>query len=85
VGSNAHLAGAQVTVLGQGSLEPPAGTKDTFGGWTMTPNVGTAYAPGQTFTMLAQNVNLYALWKSGGGTESFAIISATRSFFEDLK
>jgi hypothetical protein len=80
--SNTYAAGATVTVLGQGSLTAPSG--DTFGGWSTAPSAGTAYQPGAKFQMGSANVTLYAVWNSGGGTESFPILSATPSFFERL-
>jgi uncharacterized repeat protein (TIGR02543 family) len=80
--SNTYAAGATVTVLGQGSLTAPTG--DTFGGWSTAPSAGTAYQPGAQFQMGSANVTLYAVWNSGGGTESFPILSAKPSFFERL-
>ncbi|GAB2026578.1 InlB B-repeat-containing protein [Lactovum odontotermitis] len=56
-----HLDDKQVTVLPCGNLSR-AGY--TFSGWnTSTDGTGTAYAPGQTFTLGTDDVTLYAQWK----------------------
>ena len=67
VDAAAYQQGQTVTVLGNtGSL---AQTGDTFGGWnTVAGGTGAAYTAGQTFTMGAANVSLYAQWSPSGPT-----------------
>jgi uncharacterized protein (TIGR02145 family)/uncharacterized repeat protein (TIGR02543 family) len=59
--ANAYEQGANVTVIGNtGSL---ARTSFTFAGWnTAADGSGASYAGGETFTMGATNVILYAKW-----------------------
>jgi uncharacterized repeat protein (TIGR02543 family) len=58
--TNSYLAGATVTVLGNGTLTK---TWCTFAGWNTQANGnGTDVAPGATFAMGASNVTLYAKW-----------------------
>jgi uncharacterized repeat protein (TIGR02543 family) len=57
-----YYAGVTVTVLGQGDL---ARDKYNFTGWnTAADGTGTAYVEGNTFTMPAANVVLYAQWEN---------------------
>lgn len=59
-GSSPHEDGTTVTVLGPGSLTK---TGYSFTGWnTAADGTGTAYAPGDTFSMPANDVTLYAQW-----------------------
>jgi len=61
VDSATYQQGQTVTVLGNTGSLVKAG--DSFGGWnTVAGGAGTAYTPGQTFTMGAANVTLYAQW-----------------------
>ncbi len=59
VDPNLYLAGATVTVLGQGAL---ARTSCFFFRWNTSSNFigGTQYSPGNTLTMPAASVTLYA-------------------------
>ena len=58
--NNNYVAGAIVTVPGQGTLVK---TGFTFIGWnTLSNGNGTNYATGVTFTMGSANVNLFAQW-----------------------
>ncbi len=61
VDSTNYQQGAIVTVLGNtGAL---VNTGNTFAGWnTLADGSGTSYTPGQTFSMPAANVILYAKW-----------------------
>jgi uncharacterized repeat protein (TIGR02543 family) len=63
VDGNTYLGGDTVTVLGNpGSLSR---TGYIFGGWNTQANgLGTHYSGGNTFTMPAFNVTLYAQWTS---------------------
>ncbi|HSI04084.1 MAG TPA: InlB B-repeat-containing protein, partial [Myxococcota bacterium] len=56
VDTGAYPQGAQVTVLGQGTL---AKTNASFGGWLMN---ATTLAPAASFAMPAANVELVAIW-----------------------
>ncbi len=66
VDTTTYTQGATVTVLGNsGNLVK---TGDTFSGWNTTANgSGTAEAAGQTFTIGATNVTLYAQWPAATG------------------
>ena len=58
--SNNYQAAATVTVLGSGTLVK---TANTFVGWNTQANgLGATYTQGQTFSMGAANVTLYAIW-----------------------
>ncbi|MGG1517754.1 InlB B-repeat-containing protein [Paenibacillus oryzisoli] len=61
IDSNAYEQGMPVTVLGNtGNLRNPG---YTFAGWnTQKDGSGTAYVAGDTFSMGAENVELYAKW-----------------------
>jgi uncharacterized repeat protein (TIGR02543 family) len=62
IDSNSYLAGATVTVLGNGTLTK---TGYTFSGWnTQADGNGTDRATSSTFTMGSANVILYAKWTS---------------------
>ena len=65
--SGAYAQGATVTVLGNtGNLVK---TGSSFAGWnTVAGGTGFAYNPGQTFTIGAANVTLYAQWTAGPAT-----------------
>ncbi|MBV9492601.1 MAG: IPTL-CTERM sorting domain-containing protein [Acidobacteria bacterium] len=66
---NPHGPGETVTVLGPGSLTR---TGYTFAGWnTANDGSGTTYAPGNTFTMPANDVTLYALWTINSYTVTY--------------
>jgi len=55
-----YVVGATVTVLDNTDL---AKTNYVFAGWnTQADGLGTDYAPGETFSMPAANVTLYAKW-----------------------
>lgn len=56
-----YVAGSTVTVLGNsGNLARPA---YTFAGWSLrSDGTGTSYTQGQTFTMSAADLTLYAKW-----------------------
>ena len=78
---NAYEEGAEVTVLGNtGGLEKSG---YTFTGWnTATDGSGDAYTEGDTFTMSAADVTLYASWEdtfvpTSGKVASFQKISDT--------
>jgi uncharacterized repeat protein (TIGR02543 family) len=59
-------------------------TNYTFIGWnTQEDDSGTNYKAGATFYIEADTM-LYAVWGGGGGTESFPILSAKPSYFEQL-
>ncbi len=66
VDATAYQQGATVTVLGNtGSLVK---TGSTFTGWnTVAGGTGTAYTAGQTFSMGAAAVTLYAQWSAATG------------------
>ncbi len=56
-----YYAGAEVTVLGKGTM---AKANHTFTGWNTAANgTGTPYVPNDKFNMPAENVTLYAQWK----------------------
>jgi uncharacterized repeat protein (TIGR02543 family) len=58
--NNNYLAGATVTVLGNGTLTNPG---YAFAGWNTQPDgSGTSLAPTATFTIGSANVTLYAVW-----------------------
>lgn len=59
--SNTYQQGQTVTVLGNSGSLAKIGA--SFSGWnTVAGATGTAYTAGQTFTMGAANVTLYAQW-----------------------
>jgi len=63
-----YIAGTEVTVLGQGTLQR---TGYTFAGWnTAAGGTGTAYAPGATFPIHADK-DLYAQWTPVASTVTF--------------
>jgi hypothetical protein len=58
--TGSHAFGETITVPGQGALSLGAAA---FGGWnTRADGLGTAYAPGSTFSMPANAITLYAQW-----------------------
>ncbi|MGD0622701.1 MAG: InlB B-repeat-containing protein [Thermacetogeniaceae bacterium] len=81
IDKTAYTAGAQVTVKDAGNM---VRTNYTFIGWnTQEDDSGTNYKAGATFYIEADTM-LYAVWGGGGGTESFPILSAKPSYFEQL-
>ncbi|MGE5676641.1 MAG: InlB B-repeat-containing protein, partial [Pseudomonadota bacterium] len=61
-GESPYLVGEQVNVLSNGFTSPSG---KSFDGWnTEAGGTGTAYAAGESFDMPAENVTLYAQWKS---------------------
>ena len=79
--NTAYTAGQQVTVKDAGDM-----VRDnyTFIGWnTQSNDGGESYTPGATFDIEA-DITLYAEWSGGGGVESFPILSAKPSYFEQL-
>ena len=69
VDSNSYVAGATVTVLGPGTLTK---TGYTFAHWNTAANdSGTSYNPGDTFTMPAANVTLFAQWTVNSYTVTY--------------
>jgi len=66
-------------VLGRGELERSG---YTFEGWnTAADGSGTTYAPGDTFTMAATNITLYAQWYTPNYT--LIILPDTQSYVKD--
>lgn len=60
---------SNVTVLGNIGATPLAKAGHTFTGWNTEANgTGTAYAPGATLTMPAENVTVYAQWSVNSNT-----------------
>ncbi|MDR3001404.1 MAG: InlB B-repeat-containing protein [Fibromonadaceae bacterium] len=56
-----YLSGATVTVLNEGSLVK---TGYKFGGWNISPTgTGASYISGASFTMLSNDLTLYAWWQ----------------------
>ncbi len=61
VDGNLYPASNQVTVLGQGTM---ALANHSFAGWNFLPGgQGPTFQPGDSFTMPANNVNLFAVWR----------------------
>jgi len=79
--STAYPAGTPVTVKGAGDM---VRADYTFIGWnTQADYSGTSFKAGATFDIEADTA-LYAVWLGGRGTESFPILPARPSYFEQL-
>jgi uncharacterized repeat protein (TIGR02543 family) len=59
--SSGNSSGATITVADNTFTAP---TNETFAGWSNSANGAVTYQPGDTFTMPASNVDLYAVWSS---------------------
>ncbi len=79
-----YKEGTVVTILENGFTN---GSKSFIEWNTQADGNGTAYQPSDSFTMLAENVTLYAQWSSydGGNTETPPEIDSTGGFDSNNK